>query len=100
MISIDEKEWSLISEQEKNPDPGEEKALDLAIYIKADRLLIGERIGSLPAKYSGITTIGLSGILKIAKENNLIPSIKILLDQLIENNFWLSNELQPCFKIS
>jgi predicted nucleic acid-binding protein len=77
----------------KNIDPGEAEALDLAIYIKADRLLIDERKGSALAKQLGITTIGLLGILKIAKENNLISSVKILLDQLIENNFWLSNEL-------
>jgi predicted nucleic acid-binding protein len=29
----------------------------------------------------------------IAKENNFISGVKILLDQLIENNFWLSHGL-------
>lgn len=77
----------------KNIDSGEAEALDLAIYIKAERLLIDERKGSILAKQLGITTIGLLGILKIAKENNLISSVKIFLDKLIENNFWLSNEL-------
>ena len=77
----------------KNIDPGEAEAIDLAIYLKADRLLIDERKGSILAKKLGITTIGLLGILKIAKENNLILSVKKLLDELIENNFWLSNEL-------
>ena len=77
----------------KNIDPGEAEAIDLAISIKADRLLIDERKGNFLAKQLGITTIGLLGILKIAKENNLITSVKELLDQLIENNFWLSNDL-------
>jgi len=77
----------------KNIDRGEAEALDLAVYLKADRLLIDERKGSQLAKQLGITTIGLLGILKIAKEKNLISSIKIILDQLIENNFWLSNQL-------
>ncbi len=77
----------------KNIDPGEAEAIDLAIYLKADRLLIDERKGSVLAKELGITTIGLLGILKIAKENHLILSVKKLLDQLIENNFWISNEL-------
>lgn len=77
----------------KNIDPGEAEAIDLAIYIKADRLLIDERKGSALAKELGIITIGLLGILKIAKENHLILSVKKLLDQLIENNFWVSNEL-------
>lgn len=77
----------------KNIDAGEAEAIDLAIYLKADRLLIDERKGSVLAKELGITTIGLLGILKIAKENHLILSVKKLLDQLIENNFWLSSEL-------
>jgi len=77
----------------KNIDPGEAEAIDLAIYLKAERLLIDERKGSVLAKELGITTIGLLGILKIAKENHLILSVKKLLDQLIENNFWISNEL-------
>jgi len=77
----------------KNIDAGEAEAIDLAIYLKADRLLIDERKGSIFAKELGITTIGLLGILKIAKENHFISSVKKLLDQLIDNNFWLSNEL-------
>jgi len=77
----------------KNIDAGEAEAIDLAIYIKADRILIDERKGSVLAKKLGITTIGLLGILIIAKKNHLIVSVKDLLDQLIENNFWLSNEL-------
>lgn len=77
----------------KNIDAGEAEAIDLAVYIKADRLLIDERKGSLLAKEYGITTIGLLGILKIAKENHFILSVKDLLNQLMENNFWVSNEL-------
>jgi len=77
----------------KNIDAGEAEAIDLAIYIKADRILIDERKGSFLANELGIITIGLLGILKIAKENHLISSVKELLDQLIENNFWVSNEL-------
>ncbi len=74
-------------------DQGEAQAIDLAIHIKADRLLIDERKGTDLAKGLGITTIGLLGILIIAKQNNLISSVKILLDRLIKNNFWLSNTL-------
>lgn len=74
-------------------DKGEAEAIDLAIHCKADRLLIDERKGTFLAKELGITTIGLLGILIIAKQNNLISSVKILLDQLIENNFWLSDRL-------
>lgn len=74
-------------------DAGEAEAIDLAIHLNADRLLIDERKGTILANELGITTIGLLGVLVIAKENNFILSVKELLDQLIENNFWLSNGL-------
>ena len=77
----------------KYVDAGEAEAIDLALHLKAERLLIDERKGTLLANKLGITTIGLLGILIIAKENNLIPSVKVLLDQLIKNKFWLSNNL-------
>jgi uncharacterized protein len=39
-------------------DQGEAQAIDLAIHIKAERLLIDERKGTDLAKRLGITTIG------------------------------------------
>ncbi len=78
-------------------DCGEAEAIDLALYLKADRLLIDERKGTLLANELGLTTIGLLGILKIAKENNLVSSVKNLIDKLIENNFWLSHSLYRQF---
>ena len=77
----------------KNIDRGEAEVLDLAVYLKADRPLIVERKGSQLAKQLKIATIGWLGIFKIAKEKNLISTIKIILDQLIENIYWLSNQL-------
>ncbi len=74
-------------------DAGEAEAIDLALHLKADRLLIDERKGTFLANELGITTIGLLGIIIIAKENNFIQSAKILLDQLININFWLSKNL-------
>ncbi len=74
-------------------DKGEAQAIDLAIHIKADRLLIDERKGTILANELGITTIGLLGILIISKQNNFILSVKILLDKLIKNNFWVSKNL-------
>jgi len=74
-------------------DQGEAQAIDLAVFLKAERLLIDERKGTLLAKELGITTIGLLGVLIIAKQNNLISSAKPLLDQLLKNNFWLTQNL-------
>ena len=51
------------------------------------------KISLLPPKNIDPGEAEAFDLLKIAKENNLISSVKILLDQLIENNFWLSNQL-------
>ena len=74
-------------------DAGEAEAIDLAIYLKADRLLIDERKGTAFANQLGLITIGLLGILIIAKQNKLIPTVKELIDNLIKNKFWISNHL-------
>lgn len=77
----------------KYVDAGEAEAIDLALSLNAERLLIDERKGTLLANKLGITTIGLLAILIISKENKLISSVKVLLDQLMKNQFWLSNSL-------
>ncbi|MEO6452715.1 MAG: DUF3368 domain-containing protein [Ginsengibacter sp.] len=77
----------------KYVDAGGAEAIDLALHLKAERLLIDERKGTLLANNLGITTIGLLGVLIIAKQNNLITSVKELLDQLVRNEFWLSDNL-------
>lgn len=74
-------------------DIGEAEAIDLALYLKADRLLIDERKGTRFAAQFGFTTIGLLGVLIIAKQNKLIPSVKDLVDKLKETNFWMSHSL-------
>ena len=77
----------------KSIDMGEAEAIDLALFFKADRLLIDERKGTLFANQMGIVTIGLLGVLIIAKQNNYISSVKHLLDKLIKNEFWISEKL-------
>ena len=74
-------------------DAGKAEAIDLALYLKADRLLIDERKGIAFANQLGIATIGLLGVLIIGKQNNYITLIKELVDKLIENKFWISASL-------
>ncbi len=64
-------------------DPGEAEAIALAIQLKADRLLIDERIGRNIAQRYGLKITGLLGVLVAAKKNNLIPELKPILKQLI-----------------
>jgi hypothetical protein len=64
-------------------DSGEAAAIALAIELKADRLLIDERIGRETALAYGIKIRGILGILVNAKNQHLISATKPLLDRLI-----------------
>ena len=75
-------------------DLGEAEAIALAIELNADLLLIDERIGKNTAEAEGLTCKGVVGVLIEAKHKKLIPAIKPLLDDLIENlKFRLSDRI-------
>ena len=66
----------------------------LAIQIKADALLIDERLGRREAKRYGLSVIGLLGILLVAKQRNLIPQVQPVMDALISQaGFRVSTKL-------
>lgn len=74
---------------------GEAAAIALFLKQKADALLIDESIGRSVAEKLGIRTMGIIRILIEARDRNLIPNIKYLLDRLeAEANFWISRELR------
>jgi uncharacterized protein len=70
-------------QRDRRLDPGEAHAIALAIQLQASDLLIDERIGRREATALGVSVIGILGILRVAKQRNLIPEIKPVLDQLI-----------------
>ncbi len=75
-------------------DPGEAEAIALAVELKADRLLIDERLGRAAAMRVGLQVTGVLGILVAAKRNNLIQEVKPLLDTLSgQVGFWLDARL-------
>jgi len=75
-------------------DPGESESIALALEIKADLLLIDERHGRAEATRLGLRITGLLGMLVEAKQRSLIPSIKLLMDALIDtSNFRVSQPL-------
>jgi uncharacterized protein len=79
---------------ERGLDLGEAHAIALAIELKADDLLIDERIGRREALQLGLSVIGILGILITAKQRGLIPIVKPVINALIENaGFRVSIEL-------
>lgn len=66
-------------------DAGEAEAIVLATELKAGLLLIDERLGKEVAQAAGITCKGVVGLLLDAKEKGLVPLVKPLLDDLMQN---------------
>ena len=76
-------------------DIGEAEAIELALELHADRLLIDERKGRQLASKEGIPVIGLLGVVLLSKRRNLIPSDRILLDQIERGaGMYLSRDLK------
>ncbi|HHP7243880.1 MAG TPA: DUF3368 domain-containing protein [Elainellaceae cyanobacterium] len=88
------KDIRLISALEQVLDPGEAAAIALAVELKADRLLIDERLGRSIATRHNLRLRGILGILVNAKNQGLILTTQPLLDRLIsEAGFRVSQAL-------
>jgi len=76
-------------------DIGEAEAIELAIELRADRLLIDERKGRRLASKEGIPVIGLLGVVLLSRRRNLIPSARILLGRIeVEAGMYLDGNLK------
>lgn len=75
-------------------DKGEAEALALAIELKAELLLIDEKLGKKMAEQNSIACKGVVGVLIEAKEKGLIKEIRPLLQELREGlKFRLSDSI-------
>jgi len=91
---VDSQRVILIQETQESIDLGEAEAIVLALELKADLLLMDERRGRIVATSYGLQITGLLGVLLQAKRKMLIPSVKILMDQLMEEaDFRVSDKL-------
>jgi uncharacterized protein len=71
-------------QRDRGLDPGEANAIALALELQADDLLIDERLGRREALQFGLSIIGILGILILAKQRNLIPTVRPVMDALID----------------
>ncbi len=75
-------------------DAGESESIVLAEELQADFLLVDERKATKIANERGITTIGILGVILLAKQKNHIASARLLLDDLrLKTTFHFSDSL-------
>lgn len=72
---------------------GEAEVLVLGKELNADWLIIDDERARAAAVSAGFNIIGIAGLLLLAKQLKLIPSIKPLLDDLKAKNFRLSDKI-------
>lgn len=73
---------------------GEAEAIALSIELHADILLIDEKEGKQVAQEFGVRTIGILGVVLLAKKERLIVEAKVLFDLLRnKTKFYFSDSL-------
>jgi uncharacterized protein len=79
---------------QREVDRGEAEAIGLAVQLHAEVLLIDERKARQLAQYLELHVVGLLDVLHEAKQRQLIPMIKPVLDDLLTRaRFRLSRKL-------
>jgi predicted nucleic acid-binding protein len=71
-------------------DEGEAEAIVLDTELEADSIILDEMLGRFHAKHANLKGTGTLGILIKAKSEQLIDSLKPLLDELAEKDVWIS----------
>ena len=73
-------------------DAGEASAKAVAIELGCG-VLMDDKAGRRMARNFGVATIGPVGVLVLAKQKQLIPAVKPLLDQLTQTANFLGDKL-------
>lgn len=90
--SVTNRELVLALRQEL--DGGEAEAIALALQVRAEFLLMDERLGRETALHMGVRCIGLIGVLVEAKRRGLVSEIRPMLAALRDvAGFWVSEAL-------
>lgn len=93
-ITIEKPDSYSIPIELKSLGDGECASILLARETSADRIIIDDLDARYVAETLGLHVIGTIGILMRAKEQNLIPKIAPLLEQLIGAGMWISIEIK------
>jgi len=89
------KDTARVKQFTQSVDNGEAEAIELALELHADRLLIDERKGRKLAVQEGLSVIGLLGVVLLAKRKGLVSSARTLLQRLDdEAGMYLSPEIR------
>ena len=85
----------LCSKFEQRVDPGEAEAIALAETLKADKLIIDDRLGRELARERGVSVAGLLGELLHAKIQGRLRSVKEAIELLQrEARFFIRSDLR------
>lgn len=75
-------------------DEGEKQVIGLACSFKQDAvLLLDDRKARGIAEKLNIRTVGLVGLLLLAKDRGFVDNVEALLEALRKSGYWLSDEL-------
>ena len=74
-------------------DRGEAEVIVLAEELKANTVIMDDRLGGKIAHLRGFNVIGTLRLLVLAKDKGLIAGIKPLIEKLKEVGFWISEDV-------
>ena len=72
---------------------GEREALALALEIRAHRIILDDMPARRVARILGLSITGTAGVLVAAKHRGLISRVRPILEDLVNNSFFISPEL-------
>ena len=85
---------SLVDSLHLELDPGECEAIALAVEMRADLVLLDDKIARAIARHLKLRYIGLCGVLIAAKRAGFIGAVAPILDELrTKAGFWISPPL-------
>lgn len=73
---------------------GEVEVIMLAQESGADLLILDDNAAKKTAKYLGLTVTGTLGVILRAKRDGIIDVVKPLIDSLVKDGLYVSNEVQ------